>query len=230
MTSGDTSGWMPSEYVPLREQVRDELRARIISGRLSPGERLVELTLAADLGVSRVPVREAMRLLEAEGFVEVLPRRGVVVRQLARKDVEDLFEMRTALEVLACELAATRATADQLKQLQRSVATGKKAIRTGSSELATSASAEFHDTIVQMAGNRLLTSTLAPLNGRLRWLFQQNNDPVLMFEEHQRILDAVADRDPGKAGRLAREHVLRSRRTTMTTLFGELGEPTASAG
>jgi DNA-binding GntR family transcriptional regulator len=87
-------------HTPLRDQTRDVIRQRIINGRLSPGTRIVERELGAELQVSRVPVREALRMLESEGFLEVVPRRGVVVKTLTRRDVEELFDVRVSLEVL----------------------------------------------------------------------------------------------------------------------------------
>nr|WP_254896839.1 GntR family transcriptional regulator [Amycolatopsis sp. Hca4] len=114
-----------------RQRVREELRERILTGRLRPGDRLVERELAEDLGVSRVPVREAIRSLEAEGFLVVQSPRRVVVRQLARVDVEELFDVREALEGLAAGLAASRASAAELKRLERALADAARATSRG---------------------------------------------------------------------------------------------------
>lgn len=217
------SAWQPREYVPLREQVHEELRARVIDGRLQPGDRIVETAVASELGVSRVPVREAIRMLEADGLVEVVPRKGLLVRELTRQDVDEIFQMREALEVLACRLATEKATPADIARLTKCVDEGRKVLARDISK-ATEASAEFHDMIARISGNRLLTSTLETLNGRVRWVLQHNNDPVLMFEEHERILQTIKAGDAEGAARLAKQHVARSRRTTIQLTFGDDAE------
>lgn len=155
-----------SERQPLaatRQRVREELRERILTGRLRPGDRLVERELAEDLGVSRVPVREAIRSLEAEGFLVVQSPRRVVVRQLARVDVEELFDVREALEGLAAGLAASRAGAAELKRLERVLADAARATARGDAARITVLNSRFHDEIVAIAGNALLTTMLQPL-------------------------------------------------------------------
>ena len=115
-------------HIPLRDQVRDELRRRIADGRLQPGSKMVERELAEEFGVSRVPVREALRTLETEGFVQVVPRKGVVVRHLSRRDVEELFDVREALEFLATRLATEKATNEELAALRHILAEGEEAL------------------------------------------------------------------------------------------------------
>src|SRR3954453_21872928 len=116
-----------SESVRLRDQVCEELRDRIIAGRLQPGHRLVERDLATEFGVSRVPVREAIRILVGEGFVEALSPRRIVVKELSRRDVEELFDVREALEVLATRLAAQQADRTGLRELERLVEQARRA-------------------------------------------------------------------------------------------------------
>lgn len=219
MATRQAQTWLPAEYVPLREQIRDELRNRITDGRLPPGARIVEVVVAEEFGVSRVPLREALRLLEAEGFIEVLPRRGAVVRQLSREDVEELFQLRGALEVLACQLAAQRADPAQLRRLKQLVDQGKAAYRNKNREAIAAASTSFHSTVIEIAGNQLLATTLEPLTGRLQWLLQQYDDAKLMWEEHQHLYEAIADHDVELSASLALEHVQHSRTSTMALLF-----------
>ena len=106
-------------YRPLRDVVSDVLRQAIKDGVLKPGERLMEIRLAEELGVSRTPIREAIRKLEQEGFVVMVPRRGTYVADISLKDISQVFEIRGALEELAAGLAAERITPDELERLER---------------------------------------------------------------------------------------------------------------
>ncbi|MFI5611386.1 GntR family transcriptional regulator [Amycolatopsis sp. NPDC051903] len=203
-----------------RRRVLDELRERILSGRLRPGDRLVERELADGLGVSRVPVREAIRSLEAEGFVVVESPRRVVVRTLARVDVEELFDVRESLESLAAGLAATRAGQSDLRRLERLLADAARAAARGDAARTTVLNSRFHDEIVAIAGNTLLTTLLAPLEGRLRWLTSQNEHWSDLHEEHHRLVEAIASGDAARAREYAAEHVRVNRRVTLEALFG----------
>ncbi|EOD59070.1 GntR family transcriptional regulator [Amycolatopsis vancoresmycina] len=204
-----------------RQRVREELRERILTGRLRPGDRLVERELAEALGVSRVPVREAIRSLEAEGFLVVQSPRRVVVRQLARVDVEELFDVREALEGLAAGLAAARAGAAELKRLERALADAARATARGDAARITVLNSRFHDEIVAIAGNALLSTMLQPLEGRLRWLTSQNEHWAELLDEHRRLYDAIASGDAERAKASAVEHVRVNREVTLRSLFGE---------
>ena len=204
-----------------RQRVREELRERILTGRLRPGDRLVERELAEDFGVSRVPVREAIRSLEAEGFLVVQSPRRVVVRQLARVDVEELFDVREALEGLAAGLAAGRAGAAELKRLERVLADAARATARGDAARITVLNSRFHDEIVAIAGNALLTTMLQPLEGRLRWLTSQNEHWAELLDEHRRLYEAIASGDAERAKASAVEHVRVNRDVTLRSLFGE---------
>ncbi|WP_290059156.1 GntR family transcriptional regulator [Amycolatopsis solani] len=214
-----------SERQPLaatRQRVRDELRERILTGRLRPGDRLVERELAEDLGVSRVPVREAIRALEAEGFLVEQSARRIVVRQLARVDVEELFDVREALEGLAAGLAAARAGAAELKRLDRALADAARATARGDAARITALNSRFHDEIVAIAGNALLTTMLQPLEGRLRWLTSQNEHWTELLDEHRRLYEASAAGDAARAKASAVEHVRVNRDVTLRALFPQV--------
>jgi len=200
--------------------VRDDIRDRIVSGSLAPGQRIVERELAAELGVSRIPIREAFRMLETEGFVSVVPRRGVVVRRLSRHDVEELFDVREALEVLAVRRATERASDAELTHLSRIVDSGAKATTRDSGEAAASRET-FHDEIIRLAHNELLAGMLEPLQGRLHWLFRQNDDHERLFREHRLLAEAMASRDVDWAGQEALLHVRRNRDVSIALLFGD---------
>jgi DNA-binding GntR family transcriptional regulator len=212
----------------VRERVQAELRERIVSGQLPPGARLVERELAEAMGVSRVPVREAIRTLTAEGFVVALSPRRVVVRELTPKDVDELFELREALEVFAAGLAAQRATPAELVALeglldQAALATGKRA-----AEDITELNTRFHERILAMAGNSLLAAALEPLEGRLRRLTRHNEHWDQLLREHRQLLRAIASGDPERARTCALEHVRVNRAVTRELLFG--GTPEEPVG
>ncbi len=204
-----------------RQRVREELRERILTGRLKPGDRLVERELAEDLGVSRVPVREAIRSLEAEGFLAVQSPRRIVVRQLARADVEELFDVREALEGLAAGLAAERAGKPELRALERLLAEAARATESGDPAQITKLNTRFHDEIVAISGNGLLWEILKPLEGRLRWLTSQNEHWGELLDEHRGLYEAIASGDADSARAHAVEHVRVNRGVTLRALFPE---------
>ncbi|WP_407645530.1 GntR family transcriptional regulator [Amycolatopsis alkalitolerans] len=205
----------------MRQRVVDELRERIVTGKLKPGDRLVERDLAEGLGVSRLPVREAIRALESEGFLETPSPRRVVVRQLSRVDVEELFDVREALEVLACGLAAERAGDTGLARLEEILKRAAEATDSGQGARITEANNRFHEEILAVADHRLLSSLMHPLEGRLAWLTGQNEHWNDLLTEHRRLYDAIASGDPERAKACALEHVRVNRAVTMGLLFPE---------
>lgn len=204
---------------PLRDIVGDQIRERIYDGTLEPGARLVERDLAARFEVSRLPVREALRTLANDGLVEHLPSRGVVVRRLDRRQVEELFDIREALEVLAARQAAARTTPESADALASSATRAHDALSVGDREAAAVANARFHDDIIELSGNELLQSMLAPLLGRLHWLFRQISDFEEVAAEHDALLEAIKSGQPDRAAKAARRHVRTYRTKTLAYLF-----------
>lgn len=197
---------------PLRDQVHDTLHARISDGRLRPGERLFEQDIAAELGISRVPVREAIRMLQSEGLVEVQPRRrGVFVRSLGRRQVEELFDVREALEVLAARLAAERAHSDAVTRMGKLAAEAREAWESDDVETMSRANSAFHDELVLLSDNELLASMLEPLQGRLAWLYRLNREPGRVCTEHEELHAAIAEGNAERAAEVAQRHVRSSR-------------------
>ncbi|MGW4287105.1 GntR family transcriptional regulator [Streptomyces sp. NPDC004673] len=205
----------------VRERVLAELRQDIIAGRLGPGDRLVERELAERYGVSRVPVREAIRALVGEGFVLFESARRTVVRRLTPDDVRELFELREALEVYAAGLAAARATPEALEELRELLAEAATATTAGDAEAITDVNTRFHDRILAMAGNGLLISVLEPVDGRLRWLTRRNAEWPQLLAEHHELYEAIASGDPDRARAHALDHVRANYRSTVRHLFGE---------
>ncbi|MFG2813506.1 GntR family transcriptional regulator [Streptomyces sp. NPDC048410] len=205
----------------VRERVLAALRQDIIAGRLGPGDRLVERELAERYGVSRVPVREAIRALVGEGFVLFESARRTVVRRLTPDDVRELFELREALEVYAAGLAAARATPEALEELRELLAEAATATKAGEAEAITDVNTRFHDRILAMAGNGLLVSVLEPVDGRLRWLTRRNAEWPQLLAEHHELYEAIASGDPDRARAHALDHVRANYRSTVRHLFGE---------
>ncbi|MFE9447616.1 GntR family transcriptional regulator [Streptomyces sp. NPDC006739] len=204
----------------VRERVLATLRQDIIAGRLGPGDRLVERELAERFGVSRVPVREAIRALVAEGFVHFESARRTVVRRLTPNDVKELFEVREALEVYAAGLAASRATPRALADLRELLDRAATATKAGDAETIADANTRFHDRILALAGNSLLTSVMEPVDGRLRWLTRQNEEWPQLLTEHRDLYEAIASGDPDRARAHALSHVQANYRSTIRHLFG----------
>ncbi|WP_338695450.1 GntR family transcriptional regulator [Streptomyces sp. Q6] len=208
----------------VRERVLGTLRQDIIGGRLRPGDRLVERELADRFGVSRVPVREAIRALLAEGFVTFETPRRAVVRTLTRTDVTELFELREALEVYAAGLAAERATRDDLAHLEELLDLAARATRGDDAETITDINTRFHDRLLAMAGNGLLSTVMQPVDGRLRWMTRRNEEWPQQLAEHRELYDAVAAGDPERARAVALAHVRTNYRSTVSHLFGDDAE------
>ena len=154
-------------YQPLREVVFETLRDAIRKGILKPGERLMEIHLAEQLGVSRTPVREAIRKLELEGYVIMMPRRGTYVSNLSIKDINEVFEIRTSLDSLASGLAAERITDEELEHLQRLLVVIGEAIKEKKMEKIVEADTKFHDILYQASRNNRLVGIIYNLREQL---------------------------------------------------------------
>jgi DNA-binding GntR family transcriptional regulator len=192
---------------PLREDIRDTLRTRIFEGHYLPGTRLIERDLAAEFGVSRLPVREALRMLRQEGLIEDRLPKGTVVASLSDEDVRALFEVRHALEVLASRLAAERATESDLARLGDLLDRAEEALRRGALLESHRANSEFHDQITAISGNSYLRSALEPLQGRMHWLYQHVDNLSELIVEHRELLAAIASGDPARAAAQSGHHI-----------------------
>ena len=198
----------------LREAAAEEIHALILKGELAPGERLVEDRLASQLGVSRNPVREAIRLLESTGLVQVLPRRGAYVATVDVDDLEQLLEMRAVIEGYAAEVAARQGSGEGAARLGDVIATGREATEQGDIVRAAACHREFHLEIERMAGNRYLTEVAAPLRNRTELVFSLLLDTRqgVTWTEHQAIHDAIAAGEPAAARAAVDAHLTSVRR------------------
>jgi DNA-binding GntR family transcriptional regulator len=193
----------------LRTRVLEEVKELILSGDLPSGGRLHERNLSRQLGVSRVPLREAMLTLESQGLVEVRPRVGAFVKPLTRAYVEDLFEVRRVLEPLAASLAAKNRTDAQLETLESLFEQQQEALKSGDDKRGSLVNADFHLVILRASGNDVLYSIFAPLQSQIQRLFRRTIVTMsdLLCHDHGALLDAIRRQDPQAAAALAAEHV-----------------------
>jgi DNA-binding GntR family transcriptional regulator len=201
----------PGHYLPLWEGVYQVVREAIVEGDLVPGQRLAEQQLAEELGVSRTPVREALRRLALEGFVVMVPRRGAYVAGMSLKDMNDVFELRMALEGLGAYLAAQRITPQEQTALREVLGQLEAATIADDKEQVISMDTRFHTLIYTASRNRRLIQIVGNLADqiqgfRLESLFAPGRLKDTM-KEHRRLIAAIERRDANKARRLAEEHV-----------------------
>lgn len=209
-------------YQPLREVVCETLRDAIRRGILQPGERLMEIQLAEDLGVSRTPVREAIRKLEMEGYVIMMPRRGTYVADLSIRDINEVFEIRTSLESLASGLAAERINEDELEKLQRLLVEIGAYIKSGDMESIVRTDTEFHDLLYQASRNTRLVGIISNLREQLtRFRTTSMSFPGRLkatLEEHRKIVEAIAQGDEKAARKAAEHHMEKSEQTLLASM------------
>ena len=210
------------EYTPLRDVVFNTLRQAIIKGDLKPGERLLEIQLADKLGVSRTPVREAIRKLELEGLVTMVPRRGTTVLGITKKHLKDVLEIRSALEELALELACRRITTEQYEELVRLETLLEAKQDSDNAFELSDIDEKFHEQIYQATNNPRLIQLLANLREqmyrfRLEYMKAKDKRPRLI-QEHQQIIKALKNKD-SKAGRKAiYDHIVNQANAILSTL------------
>lgn len=198
-------------YLPLRDVVFQTLRQAILKGELQPGERLMEIKLAERLGVSRTPIREAIRKLELEGLVVMIPRKGAAVANITEKDTKDVLEVRRTLEMFAVEVACDRITEQQMAELKK--AAKEFEASKGSMDLIRIAENDmnFHEIIYEATHNERLVQMLNNLREnmyryRIEYLKDSNYYDSLV-KEHREILEAIEKKDKEYAGICMRNHI-----------------------
>ncbi len=200
-----------NDYQPLGDVVFQTLRRAIITGELGPGERLMETKLADKLGVSRTPIREAIKKLEQEGLVIMIPRKGAQVAQFTEKDIKDVLEVRAALEALAARLACQRMDDRDFLKLQLAIAEYNYAAKQNDLEMMIEKDVEFHDIICNATENDKLISMFNSLKEqvnryRIAYLKNEEEDNTVE-EEHNSILEALKNKDEALASKLASQHI-----------------------
>ena len=199
------------EYLPLRDVVFKTLRQGILTGELKPGERLMEIHLANKLGVSRTPIREAIRKLELEGLVTMIPRRGAEVAQITEKSMKDVLEVRKVLDNLSVELACERITEEEKELLQNACADFEDAVKTGDFSMIAKTDVAFHDIIVAATRNVRLSQMVNNLAEQMyRYRFEYIKDSTQhnrLVQEHKEICDGILHGDKGKALEAIEAHI-----------------------
>lgn len=198
-------------FRPLGEIVYEALRDAIVSQAMKPGERLMETDLAEEMGVSRTPVREAIRKLELEGYVVMIPRKGAYVAGLSIKDINEVFEIRGALEALAAGLAAQRATQEEIEEMEHNVFMGTSHWESSDLMKTIELDTKFHELIYSASRNNRLLNLIKELREQVQ-RFRTTTLAVpgrmkFAVDEHKRILDAIAERDVAAAQKAASEHI-----------------------
>ena len=192
-----------NEYLPLRDVVFNTLRQAILKGELKPGERLLEIALAERLGVSRTPVREAMRKLEQEGLVVMIPRRGAQVASITEKDLNDVLEVRIALENVAIEKACKLITEEELGRLWVAAKEFEKTKAEGNLVRLAETDVAFHEIIYQASDNKRLNQVL-------------NN-----LREHEELVKAIRDGNVERAQEISFNHLENQRKAIIRTIRAE---------
>ena len=189
--------------------VQQVLLEAILSKVLVPGERLLIDEIAGHFGISKIPVREAIKALETAGWLDARPRRGTYVRALSREELEEVFEMRRVLEPFGARMAAERRTEAHLAELRELMAAGNEAIRARDLPETARFNSRFHIVVAQACGNTLLAETLQSLQARIRryyaaidWARRRKS-----FAEHREIYEAIRTRDGDRAARITTDHV-----------------------
>lgn len=209
-------------FKPLRELVTDNIRQAIINGDFPPGMRLMELQLAADLGVSRTPIREAIRKLELEGLIVMIPRRGAYVANFSIKDINEVYEIRTALEVLAAGLAAERINEKELEEMERLLINMRPAIDAMNIPKIAEEDSAFHEVIYKASRNERLINIISNLREQINSIRSKSmfypGRLTAMMEEHRTIVDAIAQGDPEAAEKAVQTHMENAERTLLKTI------------
>lgn len=200
------------EHYSLGGKVFQQLKNSILAGKFENGAELREIALAKKLGVSRTPVREALRQLEQEGLVEIYPNRGAYVKGITYKDVEDIFRIRARLEGLCAEMAVSSITHEQLDKLDEIILLSKFYEEKKDMEHLLKMDSQFHEVLFESCGSKMLEHQLKDYHqyvqkARLRSLKRQERAKK-STQEHEEILLAIKDRDAKRADELATRHIL----------------------
>jgi DNA-binding GntR family transcriptional regulator len=210
------NSWASAPFEAIGEtlpaKIHELLEEAIIRGDLAPSSRLNPDDIAARYGVSRIPVREALRSLHEAGWVDIRPRLGTYVRERSMTELKELFEARSGIEAHIAELAATRRTEEDLRQLEAIVNKGKASVTAGDTESTSRASVEFHNAIRGCCGNSLLASLAASLEKRARFYFSmvEGNLGSDWINVEEQLVQSIRKRDSSQAGKTARDHISRT--------------------
>ena len=200
-----------NEYLPLRDVVFNNIKDGILTGRLRPGERLLENQLADELGVSRTPIREALRMLELENLVDLIPRKGAQVKKMSEKDIKDILEIRKVLDELAAGLAAENITKQEIAELKKLHSDFVEAFERGDREAVLEADTKFHDVIFNTTKNDKLIQIISNISiqiYRYRIAYLKLLTSIAVpTQQHLELIKAFEKRDVQKAKKVSGEHI-----------------------
>lgn len=195
----------------LSEVVYDQLRQEILAGTILPGTRMMEIELSTKLGVSRTPIREALRKLEKEGLVIVEPRHGAYTSQVSKADMIGILEVRQQMDKLAASYATTRGTAADFAHIEECAAAYEEATKTKDSREIIKCDESFHEAIAEASHNTTLLTIVTELQEMVvRFRYMYYNDPDIvqsMIDEHKEIIAAIKSGDENKAIEVAGRHI-----------------------
>ena len=195
----------------LRGQVFDKIRSDILKGRYQKGDELVECTIGKEMGVSRTPVREAIRQLELEGLVQLIPNKGAFVTGISARDVRDIYLIRSRLEGLAARMAAEHISSEQLAEMEETIVLSDYHVKKEHFEQVCEMDGKFHKLLYAASGSRILEHTLTDFHQyvqRVRMASITNR--IRMHKsnsEHEKILEAIRNKDGDQAEKVAAEHI-----------------------
>lgn len=200
-----------NEYLPLRDVVFNTLREAILKGELKPGERLMEIQLADRLGVSRTPIREAIRKLELEGLVITIPRKGAEVAKITEKNMRDVLVVRKSLEALAMQIACEEITMDQLLKLKEAAREFEYWVKLKDLKKMAEADVKFHEVIYQATGNDRLIQILNNIREqiyryRIEYLKDDGSYPALI-KEHQEMIRGLKEKNKDYVTEISCRHI-----------------------
>lgn len=197
--------------VSLRDMVFYKLREAILKGEIAPGSRLMEISLAEKLGVSRTPIREAIKKLEQEGLVIMIPKKGAKVADITEKDLKDVLEVRCALEELAVSIACKNCTESMVRALRKNIADFRVNMNTNKTEKLAQLDIEFHDIILKSSNNKVLIKLLSDLHEQMyRFRFEYLKDKYthdILLREHEAIFNDIINNNVREAKLHVHTHI-----------------------
>jgi DNA-binding GntR family transcriptional regulator len=212
VTNHEAKAFTIVEEKSLRDHVTEDIRRAIEAGVLKPGNRLVEADIAAQMGISRAPVREAIRQLEQEGFVTTTPRKGTFIVELERRDIEEIYSLRSALEWLAIKMALPHMDAAEIDNLESIVNEMREAAEARDMSRLVESDMAFHRRIVVLSGHSRLLQDWLRMSTQMRLFFavkdQLYENPRDIAETHQPLIDAFRAHDVEVAQRELSEHIV----------------------
>lgn len=220
---GDRLNVKMDEFLPLRDVVFKTLRQGILMGELKPGERLMEIHLANRLGVSRTPIREAIRKLELEGLVTMVPRRGAEVANITEKNLRDVLEVRRALDALAVELACERISEEGKQELYKACIDFENAIHSKDATKIATADVRIHDIIVKAADNERLEQLVQNMSEqmfryRMEYIKDETKHEQLILE-HRIIYESILGKEKERAARAIKTHIDNQEKSIINQMY-----------